>query len=100
MPENVDVNYGILNKDSLANQVTITDADIQAQYAMLQAKKSGSSEERNIQHILIEVNDKTSDAQAKQQIQKIAARIKAGEDFGKVVAEVSQDAGLQPIMAS
>lgn len=92
VPENVDVNYVILNKDSLANQVTITDADIQAQYAALQAK-SGSSEERNIQHILIEVNDKTSDAQAKQQIQKIATRIKAGEDFGKVAAEVSQDAG-------
>ncbi len=92
VPENVDVDYVVLNRESLANQVTITDADIQAQYAALQAK-SGSGEERNIQHILIEVNDKTSDAQAKQQIEKIAARIKAGEDFGKVAAEVSQDAG-------
>lgn len=92
VPENVDVEYVILNRDSLANQVQISDADIQAQYTVLQSK-SASAEEREIQHILIEVNDKTTDAKAKQQIEQIAARIKAGEDFAKVAGEVSQDAG-------
>ena len=92
VPENVDLDYVILNSATLANQVVVTDADIQAQYKALQSK-SVSAEERNIQHILIEVNDKTSDAKAKQQIEQIAARLKAGEDFGKVASEVSQDPG-------
>lgn len=92
VPENVDVDYVILNRDSLANQVQISDADIKAQYTTLQSKNA-SAEERNIEHILIEVNDKTNDAKAKQQIEQIAARIKAGEDFAKVAAEVSQDPG-------
>lgn len=95
VPENVDVDYVILNSDALANQVVVTDADIQAQYKALQSK-SVSAEERNIQHILIEVNDKTNDAKAKQQIEQIAARLKAGEDFGKLAGELSQDPGSAP----
>ncbi|XID75879.1 SurA N-terminal domain-containing protein [Alkanindiges sp. WGS2144] len=92
VPDNVDVEYVVLNSASLAPQLQITDADIQAQYQALQST-SASAEERHIQHILIEVTDKITDAQAKQQIEKVAARLKAGEDFAKVAREVSQDAG-------
>jgi peptidyl-prolyl cis-trans isomerase D len=92
LPESVDVNYTVLDRDALAGLVQVTEADIQAQYNSLQTKSAGA-EERHIQHILIEVNNKTTDAAAKQQLAKAAARIKAGEDFGKVASEVSQDAG-------
>lgn len=92
LPESVDVNYIVLDRETLAPLAQVTEADIQAQYKGMQTKSAGA-EERHIQHILIEVNDKTSDAAAKQQIAKAAGRIKAGEDFGKVASEVSQDAG-------
>ncbi|RYZ81948.1 MAG: peptidylprolyl isomerase, partial [Moraxellaceae bacterium] len=92
LPESVDVNYTVLDRNTLAPLVQVSAADIQAQYNSLQTKSAGA-EERHIQHILIEVNDKTTDAVAKQLIAKAAARIKAGEDFGKVASEVSQDAG-------
>lgn len=92
LPENVDVSYVILDSNTLAPQVQVTEADIQTQYKAMQTKSAGA-EERHVQHILIEVNDKTSDTAAKQQIEKIAARLKAGEDFGKVASEVSQDPG-------
>ncbi len=92
LPESVDVDFVVLDSNALASQVQVTDADIQAQYKAMQAKSAGA-EERRIQHILIEVNGKNSEAAAKQQIEKIAARIKAGEDFGKVASEVSQDPG-------
>lgn len=92
LPESVDVDYVLLDNNTLASQIQVTEADIQAQYKAMQTKSAGT-EERHVQHILIEVNDKTPEAAAKQQIEKIAARIKAGEDFGKVASEVSQDPG-------
>lgn len=92
LPENVDLDYVELDNTALASQVQVSDADLQAQYQAMQAKSSGK-EERHVQHILIEVNAKTPDATAKQQIEKIAARLKAGEDFGTVAKQTSQDAG-------
>lgn len=90
--ENADVDYIILDSASFAPHVAVTEADIQAQYQATVAKSTGA-EERHIQHILIEVNDKTSDAAAKKQIEQIAAKVKAGEDFGTLAKQFSQDAG-------
>lgn len=90
--ENADLEYVVLDATPFASQVVVTDADIQAQYQATVAK-STSAEERHIQHILIEVNDKTSDAAAKKQIEQIAAKAKAGEDFGALAKQFSQDAG-------
>lgn len=92
LPESVEVNYVVLDRNTLKAQVQVNEADIQAQYKTMQANSAGA-EERRIQHILIEVNGKTSEAAARQQIENIAVRIKAGEDFGKVASEVSQDPG-------
>ncbi|RZA14366.1 MAG: peptidylprolyl isomerase, partial [Proteobacteria bacterium] len=44
-------------------------------------------------HILIEVNDKLDDAQAKAKIEEVQARLEKGEDFAKLAKEVSQDPG-------
>jgi peptidyl-prolyl cis-trans isomerase D len=90
--ENADVDYVVLDSATFASQVKVTDADIQAQYQALQAKSTGN-EERHIQHILIQVNDKTPEAAAKKQIEDIAAQIKAGKDFGALAKQYSQDAG-------
>lgn len=90
--ENADVEYVVLDSAAFAPQVTVSEADIQAQYQAT-ASKSTSAEERHVQHILIEVNDKTSDAAAKKQIDSIAARLKAGEDFSALAKQFSQDAG-------
>lgn len=90
--ENADVEYIVLDSAVFAAQVKITEADIQAQYQALTAKSTGN-EERHIQHILIEVNDKTPEAAAKKQIEAIAAKVKAGEDFAVLAKQYSQDAG-------
>lgn len=90
--ENADVDYIVLDSAVFASQVKLTEADIQAQYQALSAKSAGA-EERHIQHILIEVNDKTTDAAAKKQIADIAVKVKAGEDFGALAKQFSQDAG-------
>jgi peptidyl-prolyl cis-trans isomerase D len=90
--ENADVDYVVLDSAVFAAQVKLTEADIQAQYQAFSAKSTGA-EERHIQHILIEVNDKTTEVAAKKQIDDIAAKVKAGEDFGALAKQYSQDAG-------
>lgn len=90
--ENADVDYVVLDSASFASQVTVSEADIQAQYQAT-AVKSAGAEERHVQHILVEVNDKTTDAAAKKQIDDIAAKLKAGQDFAAVAKQFSQDAG-------
>lgn len=90
--ENADVEYVVLDAASFAPQVTVSEADIQAQYQAT-AVKSAGAEERHVQHILVEVNDKTTDAAAKKQIDEIAAKLKGGQDFAAVAKQFSQDAG-------
>ena len=50
-------------------------------------------EQIQARHILIKVDDKRPDAQAKQEIDKIRQQIAGGADFAKVAGEVSEDTG-------
>ncbi|WP_213875871.1 SurA N-terminal domain-containing protein [Pseudomonas sp. dw_358] len=89
-PEQVVLDYVELKKSSFFDQVTVSDADLQAAY---KKETSNLVEQRRAAHILIEVNAKTNDAQAKAKIEEIQQRLAKGEDFAKVAKEVSQDPG-------
>jgi len=89
-PDQVVLDYVELKKSSFFNQVTVKDEDLQAAY---QKETSNLIEQRRAAHILIEVNAKTTDAQAKAQIEAVQQRLAKGEDFAKVAKEVSQDPG-------
>ncbi|MEL7935753.1 SurA N-terminal domain-containing protein [Pseudomonas delhiensis] len=89
-PDQVVIDYIELKKSSFFNQVVAKDEDLQAQY---QKEIAGLSEQRDAAHILIEVNAKQSDAQAKAKIEEIKARLAKGEDFAKLAKEQSNDIG-------
>ncbi|MED5611229.1 MULTISPECIES: SurA N-terminal domain-containing protein [unclassified Pseudomonas] len=89
-PDQVVIDYIELKKSSFFNQVVAKDEDLQAQY---QKEVAGLSEQRDAAHILIEVNAKQSDAQAKAKIEEIKARLAKGEDFAKLAKEQSNDIG-------
>jgi peptidyl-prolyl cis-trans isomerase D len=89
-PEQVVLDYVELKKSSFFDQVTVKDADLQAAY---QKETANLAEQRRAAHILIEVNDKVSDAQAKAKIEEIQQRLDKGEDFAAVAKAVSQDPG-------
>lgn len=49
----------------------------------------------NARHILIRVDEDTSDAEAKAKIETLAARLKGGADFAELAREHSEDPGSQ-----
>ncbi|MFL1493177.1 SurA N-terminal domain-containing protein [Pseudomonas antarctica] len=89
-PDQVVINYLELKKSSFFDQVTVKDDELQAAY---QKETANLAEQRRAAHILIEVNDKTTDAQAKAKIEEIQARLAKGEKFEALAKEFSQDPG-------
>ena len=70
-PEQVVVEYVELKKSSFFDQVKVKQEDLEALY---QKEIANLSEQRDAAHILIEVNDKVGDEQAKAKIDEIKAR--------------------------
>ncbi|WP_417694570.1 SurA N-terminal domain-containing protein [Pseudomonas sp.] len=89
-PDQVVIDYVELKKASFFDQVSVKDEDLQAAY---QKEIANLSEQRRAAHILIEVNDKVTEAQAKAKIEEIQARLAKGESFEALAKEFSQDPG-------
>lgn len=89
-PDQVVIDYLELKKSSFFDQVAVKDEDVQALY---QKETANLAEQRRAAHILIEVNDKVSEAQAKAKIEEIQARLAKGEKFEALAKEFSQDPG-------
>jgi peptidyl-prolyl cis-trans isomerase D len=90
LPEQRDGAYLLVETSRLLDQVKIADADLRAYYQGHQDEFK-QDEQLRASHILILVNDKRGDAQARQQVEAIKQRIEKGEDFGAVAREVSED---------
>ncbi|WP_434557764.1 SurA N-terminal domain-containing protein [Pseudomonas sp. Z5-35] len=89
-PDQVVIDYVELKKSSFFDQVTVKDEELQSAY---QKEIANLSEQRRAAHILIEVNDKVTEAQAKAKIDEIQARLAKGESFEALAKEFSQDPG-------
>ena len=89
-PDQVVIDYLELKKSSFFDQVSVKDEDLQTAY---QKETANLSEQRRAAHILIEVNDKVTEAQAKARIEEIQARLAKGENFEALAKEFSQDPG-------
>ena len=89
-PDQVVIDYLELKKSSFFDQVSVKDEELQAAY---QKETANLAEQRRAAHILIEVNDKVTDAQAKAKIEEIQARLAKGEKFEALAKEFSQDPG-------
>ncbi|WP_347901106.1 SurA N-terminal domain-containing protein [Pseudomonas purpurea] len=89
-PDQVVIDYIELKKASFFDQVSVNDEELQALY---QKETANLAEQRRAAHILIEVNDKMTEAQAKAKIEDIQARLAKGEKFEALAKELSQDPG-------
>ncbi|WP_460135364.1 SurA N-terminal domain-containing protein [Pseudomonas sp. S1_E04] len=89
-PDQVVIDYLELKKSSFFDQVSVKDDELQAAY---EKETANLAEQRRAAHILIETNDKVTDAQAKAKIEEIQARLAKGEKFEALAKEFSQDPG-------
>jgi peptidyl-prolyl cis-trans isomerase D len=88
--EQVVLEYIELKKAAFFDQVQVKDEDLQSAY---QKEIASLAEQRQAAHILLEVNDKLGDEQAKAQIEALKQRLDQGEDFAKLAKEFSKDPG-------
>ncbi|HLD67231.1 MAG TPA: SurA N-terminal domain-containing protein, partial [Pseudomonas sp.] len=89
-PEQVVLEYVELKKESFFDQVTVTDEDLQKAYDQ---EIANLAEQRQGAHILVEVNDKLNDEQAKAKLVEAQKRLEKGESFADVAKSVSEDPG-------
>jgi peptidyl-prolyl cis-trans isomerase D len=90
--ETVSIDYITLTRDGFLAKATVSEDDLKSRYEE-KVKDVASNEQRQAQHILITVEDKAKDAAALKKIQEVEKRARAGEDFGKLAKEFSQDTG-------
>jgi len=74
--ETVAIEYISLKRNDFLARITVSDADLQARYEE-KVKDAASNEQRQAQHILITVDDKTKDADALKKIKEIEKRARA-----------------------
>lgn len=92
-PESVDLEYVELALADVAATVQLTEDDLRAAYEQ-ERERFETAEERRARHILIEVAGGNEEA-ARAAAEAAAARLRSGEDFAAVAAEVSADAGTK-----
>lgn len=91
-PRNVDVSYITIDRASLESSVDIDEDRIQVMYETEKAEFVGE-EERVSSHILIKIDDDTTEEQALAAIKKVEERLNAGEAFDVLAKELSEDEG-------
>jgi len=88
--ESANINYVVLDRNVIADEIQVDEAEIRAQYEAQRADFEGSSEKR-ASHILFEVGDSMDEAAAMELAATARQRLLDGEDFGAVALEMSSD---------
>jgi len=91
-PKNVDVSFVEIAQSDIAEGIVLKDEEVRALYETEKAEYEGE-EERQAAHILIKIDDETTDEQALKKINGIESRLKAGEEFSELAIELSEDEG-------
>jgi len=88
--ESLTVEYVLLDKISITEELSVDENELLAQYTSEKEEFEGSSEKR-ASHILFEVGPDVSEETAIELAENTKARIDSGEDFSELALEVSID---------
>lgn len=95
-PESVDLEYIEISLEEIAGNVAVSEEDLRSFYETEVAENPEmfvTPEQRRTRHILINIDDDTSEEAALERIEALRARIDGGEDFATVAREASEDSG-------
>jgi peptidyl-prolyl cis-trans isomerase D len=91
-PEKRVASYLLVDQFRLRPTIEVAAADVQAYYDQ-HPDEFKVEEQVHARHILLRVDDRRSDEEARAQLAAIRRRIEGGEDFAAVAREVSEDPG-------
>jgi peptidyl-prolyl cis-trans isomerase D len=94
-PEQVKLDYLVLDTDSLSSKVEVSEEDLRQLYESDQVRFV-QPERREVRHLLLKVDEGADEAAAQaalDEIQAIRARIQAGESLEELAKTLSQDPG-------
>jgi len=86
------VDYLLVDTIKTRAQITFEPAELEAYYREHQADYQ-QEEQVRARHILLKVDDKRSAEAAEAELERVKARVQAGEDFAKLAGELSEDPG-------
>lgn len=89
-PEQVSVNYVVLDKNRIFDEVEVDEARVRAQYEE-ERDAAVANIERRASHILWELGGDASEEELLATAAQVKARLDAGEDFGELAREFSDD---------
>lgn len=89
-PESMIVDYVVLDKTNIADEVVLEEGAVLAQYELERSTFEGSAEKR-ASHILFETGPSLSVNQAREAASAAIARLDAGESFEALALELSSD---------
>lgn len=99
LPDSVDAQYLVLNRESVLKNINVSDNDVAQYYEQNKARYS-QPETRRVSHILITAAPAASEAErtaARQKAEDLASRAKADpSQFATLARENSQDPGTAP----
>ncbi|CAM3647876.1 SurA N-terminal domain-containing protein [Parendozoicomonas haliclonae] len=91
-PEQVSVDYIVLDKNKIAETIQVSDADIRARYnAQVADLKNKASNELRASMILLEPNGDRDEAATLAQANELSTQLKNGADFAALAQEFSDD---------
>ncbi len=94
-PEQVKLDYLVLDVDALAHKTEISEEELRHAYESDQSR-FGQPERRQVRHILLPIPpgaDEAASAAVLAEIEAVRKRIEGGEPFDQVAQEVSKDPG-------
>ena len=90
LDEEVGIDYVVLDKNRIYEEVSVNDAAVQAQYNV-ESSAFNSASQRRASHILLETGSGLTEEEALAQAAELKTRLDAGEDFGTLALEASSD---------
>lgn len=90
LEEEVGIDYVLLDKNAIFNEVSVDEGAVRAQYDS-ESSAFNSASQRRASHILLETGNGLSEEEALTAAAALKARIDAGEDFAAIALEASSD---------
>ncbi|MDO6785291.1 SurA N-terminal domain-containing protein [Neptunomonas phycophila] len=91
-PEQVVIEYIVLDKQAMRDAITVTDEELQSEYQQRQASFAPQNE-RHVAHILVEISSDQDDEAALAKAESIKSQLDQGAAFDELAKAESDDIG-------